>query len=84
MKFFHEVALKPMLDTMEGLRSTLARLHIKKVFLVGGTSESEHWLRPDIQDALGEDIEIKYSKHQQWSYVPPHFGRNSTDLVTAL
>lgn len=72
MEFFYEIALQPIIDTMKDLQSTLAYLDITKVFLVGGTSESEHWLRPHIKDALGEAIEIKHSAHSQWSYVPSH------------
>lgn len=84
MEIFYEIALKPMIDTMKDLQSTLEGLRITKVFLVGGTSESEHWLRPHIKDALGEAIEIKYSAQPQWSYVPSHTGRNISDLLAAL
>ncbi|KFY00452.1 hypothetical protein V490_01336 [Pseudogymnoascus sp. VKM F-3557] len=69
MEVFYEIALQPIIDTMKDLQSTLACLDITKVFLVGGTSESEHWLRPHIEDALGEAIEIKYSAHSQCTLV---------------
>jgi hypothetical protein len=47
-----QIALQPIVDKIKEVRPKMLEHGVNVVYLVGGSSESEYWLGPEVRTAL--------------------------------